>query len=183
MAIAARVGSKIPKHTNLTHDEGPHVILGPFYVPTTNTTVYTCMAVTVAADRTLTACASKSKPIGVVEYRRDYKWGTTDIASGLYKLLPSSIEVYVIAFGPCLVALDVSEITDAALPPTSPVYAATGTAGLCSVEADLATGTAGEFTLGWNMDLNAGYTTLAAGADGDLCEVFVDPGMRVVSTS
>ena len=179
MAIAARVGCTIPKNTNLTHPEMPHLILGPFTTKTGNTTIYTCMVVTVDSTGAATVAASKAMPAGVVINQPDLNWGNTK--PGNYILLPSLIDFYICAWGPCMVALDVSEMTDAVLPIGVPVYVSGGDAGLCQVEPALATGTAGEYAIGVNMDWNAGFTTLAAGADGDLCECFVDINMHVVS--
>lgn len=181
MAIAARVGCVIPKNTNLTHPEIPHLILGPFSTPTTNTTVYTCMVVSVNSAGAATAVANKAKPQGVVLNDPTYNWATT--TPGNYVLLPSNINIYICAFGPCLVAMDVSEVTEAALPIGSPVYVAKSTAGLCHPELVSTTGEAADYCIGGTLDANAGFTTLAAGADGDLVEVFVNIALAPILLS
>jgi len=181
MAIAARVGCKIPKNTNLTHPEIPHLILGPFSTASANTTIYTCMVVSIASGGAATVTANKVKPQGIVINQPDINWGTT--VPGNYVLLPSLIDFYICSFGPCLVAMDVSEVTDAAIPIASPVYVAKSTSGLCDPELVSTTGEATDYCIGGTLDENAGFTTLAAGADGDLVEVFINIALAPILLS
>jgi hypothetical protein len=183
MAIAARVGCKIPKNTNLTTSikAEARLIKGPYSTASGNTTLYTCMVATVDSTGAAVEAASKAKPAGVVINDPDYAWNTT--TPGNYVLLPSLIDIFLLCFGSCMVAMDVSEVTEASLPIGTPVWCATNGSGFVAPQGDTVTGTAGEFMLGTTLDENCGFTTLAAGADGDLVEVFVNLAQYMVSTA
>ena len=172
-AVARRPGFAVPKNSNITNACKPHIV-GPYTTPASDT-VYTCMFVTVNASNVLAACAAKSKPLGVVQTRSDYAWGTT--APGNYILLPQGIDVYVIVFGSCLVAMDASQVANTTY--AGATVFATLTAGLAGCSLLLVSGEAGDHACGWLLDSRAGND----GSDGDLMEIMVAPGNTVVSTS
>jgi hypothetical protein len=172
-SVTRRPGFTVPKNSNITGIVPPR-IAGPYTTPASDT-VYTCMFVTVNASNVLAACAAKSKPFGVVQTRSDYAWGTT--TPGNYILLPQGIDVYVIVFGSCLVAMDASQV-----PVTTYAGAtvfATLTAGLACCSLLLVSGEAGDHACGSLLDSRAGND----GSDGDLMEIIFNPSNTVVSTS
>jgi len=170
--------------TNLTHPEIPHLILGP-YTTGTGGNLTPCMLVNVNSSGELSIHTTKVRPDGVIIMDPNYNWGSTTPA--LDATLPDNIEVYICAYGPCLINMDVSKVIDAAYY-NSIVYESDepGHCAIASRAAPTVIGEAGHFPVGTLMDLLAGNTgSGTGGADGDLAEVFfgkVD-GAVVVSSA
>lgn len=181
------IGQALPVNTSLTHPELPHLIMGP-YTTGTALTLEPCMLVNVSNAGLLAKHTSKQRPAGVIIYSPDYNWGTTTPAiTGTD--LPDYIEVYICAFGPCLIQMDVSDVADASYMGNLVFESATG--GMCCVGASGATAIevdtdeAAHVSIGFQLDLLAGNTgTGTGGADGDLMEVFFIPsgGGGLIST-
>lgn len=157
MAAARIVCEQFPliANTNLLGKVGDH----KFIKGITDGTVRTGDVVTMApTTRVLTVATATNKPVGVIVYRTTYNWGST--TPGRFTALPANIEVDVCFDGPIEANSDVSEIDNSQYFGVSVACKATGL-----IEVPF---TAGQFPLGYLIDLRAGNTgTGTGGADGD----------------
>jgi hypothetical protein len=150
--------------TNLLGKVGQH----KFIKGITDGTVKTGSVVTIApTTRVLTIATATNKPAGVVVYRTTYNWGSTTPARNA--TLPANIEVDVCFDGPIEALSDVSEIDDVMYFGVAVACKATGL-----IEIPF---TAGQFPVGYLIDLRAGNTgTGTGGADGDPIGIMVRLG-------
>jgi hypothetical protein len=170
------IGASDPVHTSITHDEFPHLIMGPYTTGTT-LTLECCMLVNVSTAGLLAKHTTKIKPAGVIVYSREYDWGST--TPSMSAVLPDYIDVYICSFGPCLVQIDASDTGDTAYMGCAVYESAVG--GLCAYgvsATDTDLDEAAHQPIGWIMDLLA----QGAGTDGDLVEVFINLSPCAIST-